>query len=553
MAREPISMDKVEQIKIQLAQGKGFKTIARNLSISKNTVKEYYKKFDSILVHSDESLLNAPQSMERDSLSNPSDIPNLPVSALQAASGKELEESAPLSRMAVLKAYFPDMDKLLKEPGYTRQLLWERYRKANPSGYGYSQYCYHYSRYCESKDVVMHFEHKYGDKLFIDYAGKKVHYVKRHTGEIIECEFFVCVLGGSQYTYAQASHSQQKTDFIHSVENALHYYGGVPKVLVTDNLKSAVTKSSRYDPTLNDDFLGMATHYATSVMPARALSPRDKSLVERHVSILYTRIYTRLDGQTFFSLTELNQTIRIYLEEHNNMLFQGRDHSRRMLFEQYEKQELSPLPSNRYELRDYAAAKVMKNSHVLYGKDKHYYSVPYRYTGKTVRIAAGATRVEIHYSGERIAVHRRDNKPYKYSTIKEHLPSAHQYVAEWSAEKFTSWAEKINPVVKEYIVRLFETKAYPEQLYRSASGILQFANKAGKERLAAACKLGIACNSYNYSFIKKVLHNNMENMDMQSCEPVEDREHDNLRGAAYFKAKLQPDGIIPGNNQSNKN
>jgi len=551
MAREPISMDKVDQIKIQRAQSKGFKTIARNLSISRNTVKAYFKKFDSMLSHCDESLLDASQSMDGDSPSNPSDIWDLPTH--QTVAGKESEESASLSRIAVLEAYFPEMDKLLKEPGYTRQLLWERYRRVTPSGFGYSQFCYHYSQYCGSKDVVMHFEHKYGDKLFIDYAGKKVHYVERHTGEIIECEFFVCVLGGSQYTYAQASHSQQKADFIHSVENALHYYGGVPKVLVTDNLKSAVTKASRYDPTLNDDFLGMATHYATSVMPARALCPKDKSLVERHVSILYTRIYTRLDGQTFFSLTELNQTIRIYLEEHNNMLFQGRDHSRRMLFEQYEKQELSPLPSNRYELRDYAMAKVMKNTHVLYGKDKHYYSVPYRYTGKTVRIAAGAIWVEIHYSGERIAVHRRDNKPYKYSTIKEHLPSTHQYVAEWSAEKFTSWAEKIDPIVKEYIVRLFETKAYPEQLYRSASGILQFANKAGKERLVAACKLGIACKSYNYSFIKKVLHNNTENMDTQSPEPVEDREHDNLRGAAYFKAQLKLSGFTPENNQLNNN
>jgi hypothetical protein len=297
----------------------------------------------------------------------------------------------------------------------------------------------------------------------------------------------------------------------------------------------------------------MATHYATSVMPARTLCPRDKSLVERYVSILYTRIYTRLAGQAFFSLMELNQTIRIYLEEHNNTLFQGRDHSRRMLFEQYEKQELSPLPSNRYELKDYATVKVMKNSHVLYGKDRHYYSVPHRYTGKTVRIAAGVTWVEIHYSGERIAVHRRDDKPYKYSTIKEHLPSTHQYVAEWSAEKFTAGAGKIDPVVKEYTVRLFETKAYPEQLYRSASGILQFANKAGKERLVAACKLGIACNCYNYSFIKKVLHNNMENMDAGSPEPVQDREHGNLRGAAYFKAQLELSGFTPENNQANNN
>jgi len=237
----------------------------------------------------------------------------------------------------------------------------------------------------------------------------------------------------------------------------------------------------------------------------------------------------------------LNQAVRIYLEEHNDALFQGREYSRRMLFEQYEKKELSPLPSCRYELKDYAMAKVMKNSHVLYGKDKHYYSVPFRYTGKTVKIAAGVTTVEISYSGERIAFHRRDDKPYKYSTVKEHLPSTHQYVSEWSEEKFTAWAEKTDPVIKEYIAGIFRTGAYPEQLYRSCSGILQFVTKAGKERLIAACKLGIRCNCYNYSFIKKVLHNNTENMETNDTpDPVAEKKHANLRGAEYFKSRMKP-------------
>jgi len=552
MAGEPISMDKVEQIKIQRAQGKGAKTIARNLSISKNTVKMYFKRFDAISASPEASLLNSAPAEDKKSAAYP--LADTDVQALVfQAEDKESSSQASILRMKVLEEYFAEMDRLLKEPGYTRQLLWERYRREHHSGYSYSQFCYHYAQHSESKDVVMHFEHKYGDKLFIDYAGKKVQYVERHTGEIVECDFFVCVLGGSQYTYAQASHSQQKADFIHSVENSLHYFGGVPKVLVPDNLKSAVTKSSRYEPVLNDDFLGMATHYNTSVMPARALCPRDKALVERHVSILYTRIYTRLKDDTFFSLMELNSAIRVYLEEHNNTLFQGRTHSRRMLFEQYEKPELAPLPPGRYELKEYVMAKVMKNSHVFYSKDKHYYSVPYRYTGKTVKIAAGITSVEIHYSGERIAVHRRDDKPYKYTTEKEHLPSTHQYVSEWSVEKFIAWAEKIDPVVKEYIVALFQTKVHPEQLYRSASGILQFAKKAGKERLIAACRLGIRCECYNYSFIKKVLQNHTESMETDTVCPVEEKEHSNLRGAEHFKTQLQLPDHNAVKNQTNNN
>ena len=510
MAGTPISMEKEKQIKIMSEQGIGKKTIARNLSISKNTVKEYLKKF------ANPSGAIVKESSE---LTEPEEIPSD-------------------TRMDILKGYFPDMDTKLEKPGFTRSILWEQYRRENPSGYSYSQFCYHYGQYSKVKDVVMHFDHKYGDKLFIDYSGKKVHYVEKETGEIIECEFFLCVLGGSQHTYAQASHSQQKADFIHSVENALHYYGGVPKVLIPDNLKSAVTKSNHYDPTLNDDFLAMATHYNTAAMPARALRPRDKALVERYVSILYTRIFTKLSNQTFFSLTELNKAIRVYLEEHNDMLFQGREYSRRMLFEKYEKQELSPLPSTRYEIKEYTVVKVMKNSHILYGKDKHYYSVPYSYIGKNVKISAGISSIEIYHSGERIAIHGRNRKPFKYSTIKEHIPSTHQYVSDWSPEKFISMAGKIDPAVKEYITGLFETKAYPEQLYRSCSGIIQFSGRVGKERLVAACKLGIEYGCYNYSFIHRVLQNNTENMKISSPEPVSNNDHANIRGGEYYKSQL---------------
>ena len=253
---------------------------------------------------------------------------------------------------------------LLKQTGTTLQLLWQRYKDVHKDGYGYSQFCYHYQKYNVTRQAVMHFEHEYGDRLYLDFAGKKVSYVEQGTGEIIECEFFVSVQGGSQETYARACLSQQKADFIECVQEAMFYYGGVPKVLIPDNLKSAVTKASRYDPTLNEDFLSMANHYQCTVMPARSLKPRDKSLVERHVAILYTRVYTRLQGQTFFSLKELNEAIRRCVEDHNVMLFQGKDYSRRTLFLQYEKETLAPLPATRFELKDFVFATVMKNCHV---------------------------------------------------------------------------------------------------------------------------------------------------------------------------------------------
>lgn len=512
MAGKRLTMNTIEQIRQLHSLGYGSKKIAGHLSLSRNTVKKYLRELSG-------------------SSSGATTVSQVASIALDRAGDGV--------RLSILKSYFPEIDELLPKRGYTLHLLWERYRTSHPDGYGYSQFCYHYSHHREVKDAVMHFEHKYGDKMFIDFAGEKVSYIERGTGEVIECEFFACLLGGSQYTYAQAIVNQRKENFIHCIENGLHYFGGVPAVLVPDNLKSGVTSASRYDPVLNDDFLGMANHYGCAVMPARSLKPRDKSLIENHIRTLYTRVYTQLDGQTFFSITELNKAIISCVDKHNHTLFQGRDHSRRQLFDQYEKQELSPLPQDRYELKDYVTVKVMKNSYVQYGKDKHYYSVPFRYIGSKVKICAGVNTIEIYYNRERIAVHPRDRKPYKYTTVIEHLPSHHQYVSEWNPDKFIHWASKIDLVVQEYITRILEQSIYPEILYRGCSGILQLSKRVGKERLVAACKRGIECGAYGYSFIIRVLKNNTENIEPDNDQfPGTEIEHNNIRGAGYYQSQL---------------
>ncbi len=263
---------------------------------------------------------------------------------------------------------------------------------------------------------TMHMEHKAGDKLYVDFAGDKLSIIDQQTGEIKPVEVFVAILGASQLTYVEAVMTQQKEDFIFVCENALHYCNGVPAAIVADNLKSAVSKSSKYEPTLNETFADFAEHYGTTILPARAYRPRDKALVENAVRIIYTRIYVPVKREEYFTLADLNVAIHIALEKHNNANLKGRNYSRRQQFDEVEKNMLLPLPALRYELKKHQYATVAKNGHVGLSADKHYYSVPYRFIGKKVKLLYSRHGVEIYYNYERIALHQRIKSAYQYTT-----------------------------------------------------------------------------------------------------------------------------------------
>ena len=515
MAGKPIEISMLKQLLRLHEQGHSIKSITRTLGVSKNTVKRYLHQIELAGLDISNLLNESNESLEL------------------LLSGKESQQE---DKFQELENLFPSFSQDLEKTGITLHYLWCKYKITHPDGYQYSQFCYHYQKYRESKKAVMHFEHEPGDKLFLDYAGKKLSYVQYGSGEIIECEFFVAVLGYSQYTYAEASLSQQKEDFISSVQNALHYYGGVPKVLVPDNLKSAVNRSCRYDPCLNEDFLDMANHYACAIMPARSRKPRDKSLVENHVRTLYTRVYAELSYLIFFSLEDLNQAVSDCIEKHNCMLFQGKNYSRKQAFEETELQALNPLPEKWYEIKRTNLVTVMKNSHVQLREDKHYYSIPYRYIGEKVKLSYTSQDVSIYLKGERIAYHLRERKPYKYTTVKEHLPSHHQFVSEWNPEKFTHWAQGIHPAVKTYIEGILSQQGYPETLYRACVGVLSMAKKAGRERLIKACQMGIQMNTYNYGFISRIISNGTDKLLTESNKMTSQLpEHENLRGEDYYK------------------
>jgi len=440
------------------------------------------------------------------------------------------------AKLQTLFNLFPAIDKELKRSGVTRLLLWEEYKKKHPDGLGKSQFQWHFSQWKARIAPTMRKEHKAGDKLYIDFAGEKLSFIDKLSGQTIQTEVFAAILGASQLTYVAAVMTQQKEDFIQACEDALHYYGGVPAAIVPDNLRSAVTKSSKYEPTINETFSDFAEHYNTTILPARAYKPKDKALVENVIKIIYTRIYAKIRDTKFYSLAELNKAIGIALEEHNDQILTGRNCSRRQQFEEIEKATLLPLPALRYEFKKQLLATVMTHGHVSLSLDKHYYSVPYGFIGKKVKVMFSRYTVEIFYNYERIALHKRLQSAYKFTTDKEHLPATHRFTIELEPDRLLQQAEEIHKDVKIYLSKIFNKTQHPDQAIKICLGILNFSKKVGKERLTKACQRALDYGIYNYRTIRKILENGLDKQeDDNETEQLKMPEHDNIRGGDYYK------------------
>jgi hypothetical protein len=317
---------------------------------------------------------------------------------------------------------------------------------------------------------------------------------------------------------------------------ALEDFGGVARALVPDNMKTAVTTASNYEPLVDRDFIDLANHYGATVIPARSRKPRDKAIVENAVSIVYSRIFAPLRDDTFHSLESLKRAVRDRLEVYNAMPFQQRPGSRKSVFEQEEKAHLKPLPAERFERRTYKELTVMKNGHVLLYEDRHYYSVPYRYIGKKVRLIYSARHVSVYFQHERIAYHPRNKKRNGYSTIKDHLSSTHRFVSDWNADRFIAWAGAIAPEVREYITRILDDAPHPEQAYKSCVGILSQDRKVGRERLIRAVKRAILYGAYNYTTIRKILQSGLDNLEPEQEEKNSSMPgHQNIRGPQAYQ------------------
>ncbi len=457
----------------------------------------------------------------------------------QALSDDELtlilsEKKPEEPRLTQLKELFPKYAKELTRKGVTRQLLWEEYLEHYPEGYGYSQFCHHFTRYNKGMELYMRMEHKAGDKLFVDFTGEKMKIVDHTTGEIRPVEVFVAALGASKLIYAEAVPSQKKHDFIAAQVHALRYIGGVPAAIVPDCLKSAITKGHRYEPDINPEYHDFARHYGATILSARPYKPKDKAIVEGSVRIVYQRIFAPLRDHVFHSIDELNRAIREKLEVLNHRTMQEYRVSRWELFTVIEKHALMELPAEDYVIRHHKRLKVQYNYHIYLSEDRNYYSVPYRFRGKHVDLLYTDSSVEIYHNNDRIACHKRSRRAFSYTTEKEHMPENHKYQDNWDPDKLMSWAASIGPGAKEAVETVLCRKEHPEQGYKTCLGILNLGKEYGRERLNRACRRALEHDSVSYKFIHNNLKNGLE--DEPSEEPAQMGlfSHENIRGPQYY-------------------
>ena len=353
----------------------------------------------------------------------------------------------------------------LKKPGVTLLILWEEYRAVHPDGYGYSRFCELYRNFERRLSPSMRQEHIAGDKVFVDYSGKKIAIVDPSTGEIREAEIFVAVLGASGYTYAEATWTQTLPDWIGSHVRMFRFFGGVVRLIVPDNLKSGVSRASFYDPEINRSYGMMASHYGVGVLPTRPRRPKDKAVVENGVRFAQSCILGRLRNVTFFSLAEANAAIKEAVERINNHVIRRLGVSRRHLFETVEAPALASLPAEDYEFAEWRLARVATDYHVEF--KTFFYSVPHDLIRQQVDIRATQKMIEIFHRGKRIAVHQRRYGGRRYGTNPDHMPSSHRKYAEWSPERFRKWAASIGPQTEGLIVAILASRRHPEQSFRT--------------------------------------------------------------------------------------
>lgn len=442
----------------------------------------------------------------------------------------------PAASVSVPDRPLPDCSYLhteLKRKGVTLMLLWEEYQSEHPLGYRYSHFCELYRQWARKLKISMRQIHKAGEKLFVDYAGHTLPIVDPHTGEITEAQIFVAVLGASSYTFAEATLSQNLPDWLGSHRRAFEFLGGVPELVIPDNLKSAVSKPCRYEPDLNPSYQDLAEHYGTAVIPARVRKPKDKAKAEVGVQIVERWILARLRKQTFFSLADANATIRVLLTDLNSRPFKKLPGSRKEVFETLDRPVLKPLPAEAYTFSQWKKVRAGIDYHVEI--DGHYYSVPYQLRGRQLEARITATSVECFVQRKRVASHVRSFQPGRHTTVHDHMPKGQQEYADWTPQRLIRWAAQTGPRTATMTEAILASRQHAQQAFRSAMGLISLAKVYTPERLEAACDLALDGGATNYKSVKSILQTNLDQQPRQQSLPiVKPIAHDNIRGGHYY-------------------
>jgi transposase len=516
MPRERLSMRKIrELLRLKFESGLSIRQISKSLRIGVGSAHDYLAR-----VRVAGLSWPLPEDLTEEQL----EARLFPAPVTRAADARPLPD-------------WKQLDIELKRKGVTLRLLWEEYRIASPDGLGYSQFCKNFSDFKGTLDPRMRQNHKAGEKLFVDYAGLTVPLIDRRVplgcGEIHQVQIFVATLGAGSYTFAEATLTQSIPDWIGSHRRAFAFFGGVPELLVCDNLKSGVTTPCRYEPDIQRTYEEMATHYGTAILPARIVKARDKAKVEAGVQSVEERMLAPLRNRQFFSLAEINQALTPLLVELNSRRMQGRDHSRADLFAQVDQPALKLLPAHPYEMGIWRRARVHIDYHIAV--DDRFYSVPYTLLKQEVEVRLSGAVVEIYRKGERIASHTVVTPKYGRSTQDAHMPESHKQYAGWTPQRLLAWVENTGPYTRQVGESILSGHAHPQLGLRSCLGLIRLSNSYGAERMEAACRKAIAMHAPNYKVVKTILANNVDKQPDKPIEaPVASVEHQNIRGADYY-------------------
>jgi transposase len=515
MSAKRLSMRKAKEVlRLKWESGLSSRKIAKSCSIARATVAEYLRR-------AKDAGLSWP----------------LPSGMDEAELDQRLFPSSPSapSRSRPVPDW-PKLHKELKRKGVTLFLLWQEYKEAYPKGYQYSWFCKQYQSWTGKLDIVMRQDHRAGEKVFVDYAGQTVPVVNSTTGEIRQAQIFVAVLGASNYTYAEATCSQCLPDWIGSHRRAFEFFGGVPEVVVPDNLTTAVTKSSRYEPDLNPTYQEMATHYGCAVIPTRVRKPRDKAKVEVGIQVVERCILARLRNRPFFGLEELNAEIWKLIKELNGRPFKKLPGSRQSLFDSVDKPALKPLPTQPYVYAEWKKARVNIDYHIEV--DGHYYSVPYQLVKHQLDVRLTRQIVEIFHKGRRIASHRCSKEKGYHTTVKQHMPQAHQRYVEWTPERLIRWAANTGTYTARIVEAILASRAHPQQGFRSCLGIMRLGKEYGQERLEAACTRAMAIGGTSFKSIQAILKSGLDRRPLpKALQEMPSIYHPNIRGPHYYNQK----------------
>ncbi len=505
-----LQMRKIRDAMRLHASGLSTRKIAASLGVSQSTASEYL------------------QRAERAGLAWP-----LPDGLTDAALERRLfHPTGGETRVVRARPDWPMIHRELRRTGVTLSLLWEEYRAVHPDGYGYSRFCDLYRRWEGRLTPTMRQHHVAGEKMFVDYAGATLEVIDPKTGEIRQAQLFVAALGASNFTFAEASWTQGLADWIGSHCRAFGYFGGVTAQIVSDNLKSGVTKACFYEPTVNRTYADMAAHYGTAVVPARPRKPRDKAKVEVAVQVAQRWIVARLRNRRFFSLAKLNAAIRELLDQLNDRVTRHLGASRRALFEELERNALKPLAQAPYVFAEWKQRTVGLDYHVEV--DKHYYSAPHTLLREKVWVRLTERTVEIFHKGERVAAHARTSSNRQHTTVRDHMPSSHRRYADWTPERIKRQAAGIGLNTATLVDVILRERTHPEQGFRSCLGIVRLAKTHGRDRLEAACERALEIGARSYTSVNSILKNHL---DRKRPEPATDGpaiSHPNIRGAGYF-------------------